>query len=212
MSSAPLLDVVGCNGSCSRPVASFKTRAASALPPRWGRSCVNRSLESESNTKAGANRNISDVALFPSTTHQEKMVMTGIGTMTAACLAVALAATSPVFARGGHVGGGGGRVGGGGFHAGAAHYAGGGMRGGGFRRGGYGPGIAGAGIAAGIVAGSVIGATSGYYGGPGYYGNSYAYDNGYGGGYDNGYAARNGFVCQPGTVFRGEDGRTHLCQ
>jgi hypothetical protein len=39
---------------------------------------------------------------------------------------------------------------------------------------------------------------------------SYAYDNGYG--HDNGYAARNGFVCQPGTWFRGEDGRRHLCQ
>jgi hypothetical protein len=35
---------------------------------------------------------------------------------------------------------------------------------------------------------------------------------GYGYGYDNGYAARNGFVCQPGTWFRGEDGRRHLCQ
>jgi hypothetical protein len=66
----------------------------------------------------------------------------------------------------------------------------------------------------------------GYYGGgygPGYYGDSYAYDNGdsyaydngYGSGYgayDNGYGARNGFVCQPGTWFRGEDGRPHLCQ
>jgi hypothetical protein len=45
---------------------------------------------------------------------------------------------------------------------------------------------------------------------------SYAYDNGYGYnngyGYDNGYATRNGFVCQPGTWFRGEDGRQHLCQ
>jgi len=39
---------------------------------------------------------------------------------------------------------------------------------------------------------------------------SYAYDNGYR--YDNGYARRNGFVCQPGTLFRGEDGRRHLCQ
>jgi hypothetical protein len=57
----------------------------------------------------------------------------------------------------------------------------------------------------------VLGA--GYYGGYGRgYDNSYAYDNGYDGGYDNGYAARNGFVCQPGTVFRGEDGRPHLCQ
>lgn len=39
---------------------------------------------------------------------------------------------------------------------------------------------------------------------------SYAYDNGYG--YDNGYARRNGFVCQPGTWFRGEDGRRYLWQ
>ena len=50
----------------------------------------------------------------------------------------------------------------------------------------------------------------GYYGGyaPGYYDDSYAYDNGY----DNGYAVRNGFTCQPGTWFRGEDGRRYLCQ
>jgi len=26
------------------------------------------------------------------------------------------------------------------------------------------------------------------------------------------YARRNGFVCIPGTLFRGEDGRRHLCQ
>jgi opacity protein-like surface antigen len=26
------------------------------------------------------------------------------------------------------------------------------------------------------------------------------------------YAQRNGFVCQPGTTFRGEDGLMHLCQ
>ena len=26
------------------------------------------------------------------------------------------------------------------------------------------------------------------------------------------YARRNGFVCTPGTLFRGEDGRRHLCQ
>jgi hypothetical protein len=96
----------------------------------------------------------------------------------------------------------------------AAHFtgggfAGGGYRGGGFRQGGFGPAIA-----AGIIAGSVVGAASGYYSGygPGYYDNSYAYDNGYDGGYDNGYAVRNGFVCQPGTVFRGEDGRRYLCQ
>jgi hypothetical protein len=39
---------------------------------------------------------------------------------------------------------------------------------------------------------------------------SYAYGSDYG--YDEGYARRNGFVCQPGTWFRGEDGRRHLCQ
>jgi hypothetical protein len=121
-------------------------------------------------------------------------VMTKFGTIGAACLAVALAASSPVLAQGRH-------------------------HGGGFRGGGFGPGIA-----AGLVAGAVIGG-AGYYGGygpgpaygPGYYDDSYAYDNGDNGGYDNrsydnGYAARNGFVCQPGTWFRGEDGRRHLCQ
>jgi hypothetical protein len=46
---------------------------------------------------------------------------------------------------------------------------------------------------------------------------SYAYDNGYHGGYgqygyNDSYAARNGFVCQPGTWFKGDDGRRHLCQ
>ncbi len=28
----------------------------------------------------------------------------------------------------------------------------------------------------------------------------------------DGYARLNGFVCTPGTMFRGEDGRMHLCQ
>jgi hypothetical protein len=69
-----------------------------------------------------------------------------------------------------------------------------------------------------LLAGAAIGGAA-YYGGygyggygPGYYDNSYAYDPGYDGGYDNGYAARNGFVCQPGTYFRGHDGRRYLCQ
>lgn len=57
------------------------------------------------------------------------------------------------------------------------------------------------------------------------YDDSYAYDNDAGymndgqkasaGGvlhYRDSYAARNGFVCQPGTWFRGEDGRQHICQ
>lgn len=40
--------------------------------------------------------------------------------------------------------------------------------------------------------------------------NSYAYDNR---GWDHrSYAQRNGFVCTPGTWFKGEDGRRHLCQ
>jgi hypothetical protein len=147
-----------------------------------------------------------------------EIVMTRFGTIGAACLAVALAASSPALARGGHIGGG---HGGGGFHGGGAHFAGGGMRGGGFR-GGRGGGFVGPGIAAGLIAGAVIGGAA-YSGGyaPGYYDDSYAYDNGYNGGYDNGYAvqgydngyaARNGIVCQPGTWFRGEDRRRHLCQ
>jgi hypothetical protein len=46
-------------------------------------------------------------------------------------------------------------------------------------------------------------------------GDSYAYDND--GGYNNGwnrqtYAQRNGFVCTPGTWFKGDDGRRHPCQ
>ena len=41
----------------------------------------------------------------------------------------------------------------------------------------------------------------------------YAYDDGFDGSYrSQSYAQRNGFVCQPGTFFRGEDGRRHLCQ
>ncbi|TPQ34875.1 hypothetical protein C2U70_16135 [Bradyrhizobium guangdongense] len=48
--------------------------------------------------------------------------------------------------------------------------------------------------------------------------NSYAYDNSYPSdgdyrGWDSrSYAQRNGFVCTPGTTFRGEDGKRHLCQ
>jgi hypothetical protein len=36
----------------------------------------------------------------------------------------------------------------------------------------------------------------------------YAYNDAY---YHR-YSGPNGFVCQPGTMFRGEDGRMHLCQ
>ena len=52
---------------------------------------------------------------------------------------------------------------------------------------------------------------------------SYAYDNGPYNSWDNrgwdnrgwdtrSYAQRNGFVCTPGTWFKGEDGRPHICQ
>ena len=51
-----------------------------------------------------------------------------------------------------------------------------------------------------------------------YNGDSYAYhNNGYRGGphqsyVPQSYAALNGFVCQPGTWFKGEDGLMHPCQ
>lgn len=41
---------------------------------------------------------------------------------------------------------------------------------------------------------------------------AYAWDNGYRGGWSESYAKRNGSVCRPGTWFRGEDGRQHICQ
>lgn len=37
----------------------------------------------------------------------------------------------------------------------------------------------------------------------------YAYNNGWN---QQTYAQRNGFVCQPGTWFKGDDGRRHICQ
>jgi hypothetical protein len=48
------------------------------------------------------------------------------------------------------------------------------------------------------------------YAGPGY-ADTYAY-NGVALPYSSNYAARNGFVCQPGTVFRGANGQPTLCQ
>jgi hypothetical protein len=42
---------------------------------------------------------------------------------------------------------------------------------------------------------------------------SYAYYNeGYGGWDRRSYAERNGFVCTPGELFKGFDGRVHVCQ
>ena len=74
-------------------------------------------------------------------------------------------------------------------------------------------------VAAGVVGGA-LGAAGAIATAP-FRGNSYAYydgryddgyNNGYATRYDDGYAARNWFVCQPGTWFRGEDGRRHICQ
>ena len=71
-------------------------------------------------------------------------------------------------------------------------------------------------VAAGVVGGAV-GAAGAIATAPFRGADAYAYDDGYDGyngdyRYSQSYAARNGFVCQPGTMFRGEDGRPHLCQ
>jgi hypothetical protein len=70
-------------------------------------------------------------------------------------------------------------------------------------------------VAAGVVGGALATAgaavdTAGAIATAPFHGDSYAYYNN--GWNDQGYAARNGFVCQPGTWFRGEDGRQHPCQ
>ena len=57
-------------------------------------------------------------------------------------------------------------------------------------------------VGAGVAAAGYYGATAPYYGG----GGPYAY---YGG---QDYATRNGFVCQPGTLVRMDDGLMHRCQ
>jgi hypothetical protein len=58
--------------------------------------------------------------------------------------------------------------------------------------------------AAADVAGAAIGTAGAIATAP--FRNSYAYDREYR------YRPDNGFVCQPGTWFRGEDGRRHPCQ
>jgi hypothetical protein len=69
-------------------------------------------------------------------------------------------------------------------------------------------------LAAGVVGGAI--GTAGAIASAPFRG-AYAYDNGYNGyegdyRYSQSYAQKNGFVCMPGTWFRGEDGRQHLCQ
>jgi len=71
------------------------------------------------------------------------------------------------------------------------------------RRAAVGAAVVGAGVVgAGVAAAGYYGATAPYYGG----GGPYAY---YGG---QDYATRNGFVCQPGTMVRLDDGRMYPCQ
>lgn len=73
------------------------------------------------------------------------------------------------------------------------------------RNGGFWPGD----VAAGVVGGAI--GTAGAIATAPFRNDTYAYNDGYyGRGYYGGY--NNGFVCQPGTMFRGEDGRRHICQ
>jgi hypothetical protein len=74
--------------------------------------------------------------------------------------------------------------------------------------------VAGAAVGtAGAVAGAAVGTAGAIATAPfRAFDDSYAYDNGYRGWDHRSFAARNGFVCTPGTYFRGEDGRRHLCQ
>ena len=66
-------------------------------------------------------------------------------------------------------------------------------------------------VAAGVVGGAI--GTAGAIATAPFRNDAYAYNDGYG--YNNGYAYNSynqGFVCQPGTWFRGEDGQRHICQ
>jgi hypothetical protein len=58
-------------------------------------------------------------------------------------------------------------------------------------------------VAAGVVGGAI--GTAGAIAAAPFGGTSYGWQ-------DESYARRNGFVCMPGTWFRGEDGRPHPCQ
>ena len=75
---------------------------------------------------------------------------------------------------------------------------------------GYGAGVVGAGLAGAAVVGTAAAvAAAPYYRGPGYYsGGPYA---AYGFPAQD-YATRNGFVCQPGTMTKLDDGRMYPCQ
>jgi hypothetical protein len=61
-------------------------------------------------------------------------------------------------------------------------------------------------VAAGVVGGAV--GTAGAMATAPFRSDRYAYNDGY---YQR-YRGPNGFACMPGSTFRGEDGRMHLCQ
>ncbi len=61
-------------------------------------------------------------------------------------------------------------------------------------------------LAAGVVGGAI--GTAGAIATAPFRNDTYAYNDGY----YRYYGANNGFVCQPGTMFIGEDGRRHICQ
>jgi hypothetical protein len=66
-------------------------------------------------------------------------------------------------------------------------------------------------VAAGVVGGAV--GTAGAIATAPFRGDAYAYDDNSGRGWDRRtYAQRNGFVCEPGTWFKGADGRRQRCQ
>ena len=62
--------------------------------------------------------------------------------------------------------------------------------------------------AAGVVGGAI--GTAGAIATAPFRNDTYAYNDGYYG--HRMYRSANGFVCEPGTTFRGEDGRRHICQ
>lgn len=67
--------------------------------------------------------------------------------------------------------------------------------------------------AAGVVAAGTVAAAGAVATAPFRAADSYAYYNGGYGGWDQrSYAERNGFVCTPGELFKGFDGRIHVCQ
>ena len=80
-----------------------------------------------------------------------------------------------------------------------------------YRRAAYGTGVVGAGVvgAAAIGTAAAVAATAPYYGGAGYYGGGPYAAYGYPA---QDYATRNGFVCQPGTMTKLDDGRIYPCQ